>query len=189
MTSLHQAFKNAKLKVERGDHHIREYTQTIIAFLQTDFCKVTVEEDGETGNYLVKVDATAPYPPALPTIIGDAAHNLRTAIDYIIVEFTGLDPDWISLPVGKERGEVEASPKYQAICRKCRSLPTSFSMRYSPTREVSLRFGNWQSLTTSTSTSSSSPLPKSPPFSAWTLKTTAATGLEIPLPPSKRERC
>jgi hypothetical protein len=118
MTSLHQAFKNAKLKVERGDRHIREYTQTIIAFLQTDFCKVTVEEDGETGNYLVKVDATAPYPPALPTIIGDAAHNLRTAIDYIIVEFTGLDPDWISLPVGKERGEVQASPKYQAIWRK-----------------------------------------------------------------------
>src|SRR5215475_6128640 len=66
MTSLHQAFKNAKLKVERGDHHIREYTQTIIAFLQTDFCKVTVEEDGETGNYLVKVDATAPYPPGSP---------------------------------------------------------------------------------------------------------------------------
>jgi hypothetical protein len=115
MTSLQQAFRNARLKVERADRHIREYTQTIIAFLQSDFCKVTVEEDGNTGNYFVKVDATAPYPLALPAIIGDAVHNLRTAIDYIVVEFTGLNPDWISLPVGKERSEVEASPKYQAI--------------------------------------------------------------------------
>ena len=54
----------------------------------------------------------------LPAIIGDIVHNLRTALDYIIVEFTGLDSDRISLPVGKGRSDVEASRKYQKIRRK-----------------------------------------------------------------------
>jgi hypothetical protein len=51
----------------------------------------------------------------LPAIIGDVVHNLRTALDYIIVEFTGLDPDWISLPVGKDRTNVKAASAYNAI--------------------------------------------------------------------------
>jgi hypothetical protein len=117
MTSLHQTFKNARLKIERGERHIREYVQTIIAFLKTDFCKVTIEDDSETGDYLVKVDATASYPPELPTIIGDAVHNLRTALDYVIVDFTGINPDWITLPAARERHELEASERYKAIRR------------------------------------------------------------------------
>jgi len=58
MTNPQQTFKDARLKVERADCHIREYTETIIAFLKTDFCKLTVEEDGDTGHYLIKADAT-----------------------------------------------------------------------------------------------------------------------------------
>jgi len=118
MTSLHETFKNSKLKIERGERHIREYVQTVIAFLKTDFCKVTVEENSETGDYFVKVDATAPYPPELPAIIGDAVHNLRTALDYIVVDFTGINPDWISLPVERERAKVETSKRYEAIRSK-----------------------------------------------------------------------
>lgn len=117
MTNLHQTFKNAKLKIERGERHIGEYIQTIIAFVKTDFCKVTVEEDSETGDYFVKVDATAPYPSQLPAIIGDAVHNLRTALDYIVVDFTGINPDWITLPAARQRHEVEASERYKAIRR------------------------------------------------------------------------
>jgi hypothetical protein len=116
VTNLRQTFQHAKLKVERGEHHIGEYVQTILAFLKTDFCKVAIERNGDTSNYSLKIDATAPYPPELPAIIGEnAVHNLRTALDYIIVEFTGLNPDWIALPVAKGRSEVEALERYKAI--------------------------------------------------------------------------
>jgi hypothetical protein len=96
VTNPQQTFKDARLKVERADCHIRECTETIIAFLKTDFCKLTVEEDGDTGHYLIKADAAPIIHPCSQLSLGDVVHNLRTALDYIIVEFTGLDPDWIN---------------------------------------------------------------------------------------------
>jgi hypothetical protein len=111
-------FQSARLKVKRADRHIQELVSVIVAFLDTDFCKLHIEEDGDSGNYSVNMDSTAPFPPEIPLIVGDAVHNLRSALDHIVVQFTKSDR--LALPTGKERHNVEGAPHYRTIKK---SLP------------------------------------------------------------------
>jgi hypothetical protein len=115
MTDLQETFRQAKLKVERAECHVQEYTDSIRAFLKTDFCKVTIEVDGDTGNHRIQIDTRTLYPRHLPTIIGDAVHNMKAAIDYIVVAFVGVKPDYIRLPTAKCREQVESLELFKTI--------------------------------------------------------------------------
>jgi hypothetical protein len=115
MADSRQQFLGARLKVARAERHLRELMQTILAFLETDFAVIRAEEDGDSGTYSLKIDGTTPYPPAIPAIIGDAVHNLRSALDHIVVQFVDPESDWIGLPVAKSRSEVESSKGFRTI--------------------------------------------------------------------------
>jgi hypothetical protein len=108
-------FTSARLKIKRADRHLQELMLTVMTFLKTDFAVILAEEDSETGTYTIKIDLTSPYPPEIPTIIGDAIHNLRTALDHIVTQFTDPKSNWIGLPMAEGRSDVKALRSFRFI--------------------------------------------------------------------------
>jgi hypothetical protein len=76
-------FEHALLKLGRAKQHTDELEATIVAFHQTNPYHVTTEDDPQTGRRTAKIGREPqPIPPAVPLILGDAVHALRSSLDY-----------------------------------------------------------------------------------------------------------
>jgi hypothetical protein len=77
-------FIGSKLKIKRADQHIQELASALNAFLQTDFYQLIMEPNLGNGT-TIRVECR-PIPEDIPLIIGDAIHNLRSALDLMHCE-------------------------------------------------------------------------------------------------------
>jgi hypothetical protein len=116
MTNPVQEFRDARSKVKWAERHIYKLIDEYNALLKRDLAGLTIESYADTRRQVVTFGPAAEFPPAIPLIVGDAVHNLRTAFDYIIVAITGEER--LALPVGKKRSDVEGTRYYGTI--KCR---------------------------------------------------------------------
>jgi hypothetical protein len=116
-------FRSAKLKVKRADKHIREVEGLIDQFLRENLHKYTtgLNQDSETGEYAVKLTMPIPSLSGIesPNIaVGDAIHNLRTALDHVAFEILkpfGIDPQSIYFPIDKNRQSLITQPHFRKI--------------------------------------------------------------------------
>jgi len=108
-------FDSARLKVQRAYRHIDELRGMFANFLKSDFCSLTVDQDPQTGQNSIYVASTASPPPEMALVIGDAVHNLRTALDHTIVKILGERGNRESFPVAKERDNPGAHSTYGVI--------------------------------------------------------------------------
>ena len=92
-------FIGAKLKVLRADRHIKELEATLESVLHSDFCSLVADRDSDSGQPLPKLVTKGPMPAAIPLMIGDVIHNLRTSLDYFWNEI-------IRATTGEERRET-----------------------------------------------------------------------------------
>ncbi|MCL5429106.1 MAG: hypothetical protein M1347_04795 [Chloroflexi bacterium] len=81
---MQNAFYEPRQKIERAKQHIDELDKAIKAFVSTDFCRIGVEEDAKTGEYVLNYKMTKPVPESIPLIIGDAIHNVHSALDIML---------------------------------------------------------------------------------------------------------
>jgi len=115
------AFRSSRLKIERANQHINELASIFGFFLQTDFYRLSIEKDPQGMDVLSLQPVTA-LPPQAPLAIGDAVHNLRSALDhaaYEIVASSGATPSRdLAFPIASSReavvgtlngGEIEAA--------------------------------------------------------------------------------
>lgn len=84
--SLPGQFCGPRLKIERAKQHIADLHSSICAFATTDFCSLDVNQEVETGKYCLKVAVKEPLPHEFALIIGDAVHNLKSALDITVNE-------------------------------------------------------------------------------------------------------
>jgi hypothetical protein len=97
-------FESARLKIERDDHHIRDLERQLRESTRRDLdASVDRRDDGA-----LDIHITAPKPPpCVALIIGDAVHNLWSALDHLMWELIGLDGGeqhrWLSFPKGLDR--------------------------------------------------------------------------------------
>jgi hypothetical protein len=70
-------------KVERAKNHILDLEIARDEFIETEPYVIESERDPQTGNYLFRVTKLQLAPPDLGLIAGDAAHNLRSALDHL----------------------------------------------------------------------------------------------------------
>jgi hypothetical protein len=103
-------FIDAKLKIKRANQHIDELNRIFADFLKSDFCGFRIEKEPDTGQNVVKFKQTKSMPCEVPLIIGDAIHNLRSALDLMaceIVALAGGTPDtWTHFPFRDTRKEL-----------------------------------------------------------------------------------
>jgi hypothetical protein len=101
-------FEGPRLKIKRANQHIGELNESLNAFVKTDFCRISLENNG--GKYIVKMDTTKPLPCEWPLIIGDAIHNLRSALDIAQCELVslagGAPTDWTRFMFAENRNEL-----------------------------------------------------------------------------------
>src|SRR5262249_4018917 len=82
-------------KIERAKKHIRDLDSAIQSFRDTDPYGVRTENDSQTGQIIQRIQVRSQVPSTLSLLIGDAVHNLRSALDHLawqLVEANGDTP-------------------------------------------------------------------------------------------------
>ncbi len=77
------ALAGVRLKIERAKHHIRDFEIRKQMFFEAHPYFVTADEEPETGDKVFRVKIVWDIPNDMPLLVGDAIHNLRTALDHL----------------------------------------------------------------------------------------------------------
>lgn len=96
------------LKVKRAEQHIDAIDHTLTEFLNSDFYTVSVDKNPERGSNHLCIDIKpTPFPfHGAALVIGDALHNLRSALDILYYGFVSGPTDWTSFPIRDTREEL-----------------------------------------------------------------------------------
>lgn len=104
-------FHASKLKIERAKKHILDLNALLTNFLASDFYSVTVEKESQYGLSLLKIDFDETQFPSdgAALIIGDALHNLKSALDLLyfqVVSHGGVTTKYTMFPIRNTRQEL-----------------------------------------------------------------------------------
>jgi hypothetical protein len=104
-------FLEARLKVERAKKHINDLNGVFLGFTNTKTYEVFIERESQGWDDLLKVRAIQTLPPEFALVLGDALHNLRTALDYAAneIEFLhrGQRTGYTKFPIYDTRKSLE----------------------------------------------------------------------------------
>jgi hypothetical protein len=120
MTEL---FAEPARKVARARHHISEAGSDAASFLSRRPYKVIVEAlpDAAAIEFRVwRVRVREQMPDHLPSVIGDAIHNLRSALDLMacdVVSHNGGNPTGVYFPFAPRAAELEKAIKEKNLRR------------------------------------------------------------------------
>ena len=108
-------FHGSRLRIERAKKHIGEIESLVVGFTRSDdFHSVSIEHDNRKRTNHLRFDIhTSRFPgDDIALAIGDALHNLRSALDFlwheIVSECEGVPTKWTRFPVRDSRGELIA---------------------------------------------------------------------------------
>jgi hypothetical protein len=142
-TNKTEQFRSAWLKIDRARKHADDLEGEIRAYWETSPVSihgagVVLTENGGTGARIFSVKNIKPLPESIALLVGDAAHNIRSALDHfawVAVRNPGRDttfPIWSQEDVpeaGKWQKKVRkdlmgASPALQADVLRLQPWPT-----------------------------------------------------------------
>ena len=120
-----ELFRGARLKVKRANKHIDELRATVNTFLQTNFYRLSLQKDSH-GMHHIKFEQVGALPEETPTIIGDALHNLRAALDLAVCEavtVTGGTPsNYTRFPFAEDREKLIGPLEKGVIKASCPAI-------------------------------------------------------------------
>ena len=106
-------FDSAKQKIVRAEHHIGDLEVQFAAFVAERPHRFSIQIDPATGHLAIGVRFVKGLPDHFAAIIGDAIHNLRTALDHAVWELVGIDHGtqdrYLQFPTGDTRASFEAT--------------------------------------------------------------------------------
>jgi hypothetical protein len=76
------SFREAYLKIDRANKHINDLDGYVRGFAATDHYTILIEHDPDGGYDTLKLNSTQTIPDEFLLVLGDALHNLRSALDY-----------------------------------------------------------------------------------------------------------
>jgi hypothetical protein len=119
-------FTSALLKVEQAKKHIDRLEREIIDFWSTSPYGIEVVGDPKnaTGAYRIKGDP-APLPDSLTLTAGDAAHNLRSALDHFACASAATTTPNTAFPVWRAPRTPTPDEWRGLVFGKLQSAPTS----------------------------------------------------------------
>jgi hypothetical protein len=78
-------FRSAQLKIDRANHHISDVDARINIFLEANPCALRPQYNPKTAFTEYMVEDVTEVDPSISLVIGDAVHNLRAALDHLVV--------------------------------------------------------------------------------------------------------
>jgi len=104
--------KGARLKIERAKKHIADLDTERLKFLGTEDYLGVPKFDPAEGKTVFVLEELPEIPESMGLILGDAAHNLRTALDYLaceLVRSSKKEPGGgVYFPISNSAKEYEA---------------------------------------------------------------------------------
>ncbi len=104
---MNPLFHDAKLKIQRAVKHINDLNSILAEFSNRKTHEVVVDHDADGGDDVLHVVAGEMLPDSFSLTLGDALHNLRASLDYVIgeIEFstTGARNKYTRFPVDETR--------------------------------------------------------------------------------------
>jgi hypothetical protein len=94
------------LKLNRAEHHINDLNRQVDTFLAERPFRLTGHLGA--GKFALRVKKDQPIPPEFSLVIGDAAHNLRAALDLALFPMAKdrtSKPNRIQFPFAKDDGD------------------------------------------------------------------------------------
>jgi hypothetical protein len=122
-----------QLKIDRATRHIAEAQQHLRTFGASHPCAIEVEENRETGWTAFKVTRVDVIPPVIAASVGDAVHNLRSALDHVTQQLwltnnPGRYNRKVAFPTGRDRREFERAAQRQTNGLRQDALDTIFAI-------------------------------------------------------------
>jgi hypothetical protein len=113
------------LKIGRAKQHIDDLEAAIVAFHQTDPYHVIAEDDLQTGMRTAKVGSVPdPIPDAVPLILGDAIHAIRSSLDHFAFAANANPPDLtrVAFPIWS-RDDIPTPERFKSAAKG--QMPTA----------------------------------------------------------------
>ncbi|MGO9339479.1 MAG: hypothetical protein ACLPY1_18425 [Terracidiphilus sp.] len=104
-----RTFQSARLKIERAKKHINDLQVAANLFAKAHPHYISVEIDSDTGHNFLRIAPADPFPDEFLPILGDALHNLRSALDHAWVQSVFVPSDHTKFPFRKTREDLEAT--------------------------------------------------------------------------------
>jgi hypothetical protein len=104
-------FAEARLKIKWANQHIAHLGDMLHAFSKTDFYIIAVEKDEDSDGHVWRFRQIR-SPWEAPLIIGDAIHNIRSALDiayFSLVKQVGDPTDWTQFKFFSDRNHLVTS--------------------------------------------------------------------------------
>jgi hypothetical protein len=106
-------FESAKLKLDWAKRHVSDLQSAFDEFVRTHRYTTRIGNDPKTGEITIELLFNEQIPTTLSLVLGDAIHNLRTALDHAVWELIGLDGGTqdrsTSLPTASNQRDYEAA--------------------------------------------------------------------------------
>lgn len=102
------------LKLERAKHHISNLNERIDEFLTEKPFKLMIQFRAGAGEVAMRTEVEKSIPPEFSLIIGDAIHNMRSALDvtlYTMASEKTCYPNKIQFPIAKDFRKLESAIK------------------------------------------------------------------------------
>jgi hypothetical protein len=117
-----------RVKLKRAKEHLTDLQAKVRAFLDRGPYRVIRDEKTEPGQHLFRVQIRESVPAEWGAIVGDAIHNMRSALDLLACEMVvanGATPDRTTqFPFAATQAKFAAKgmPEIQAASQKARRL-------------------------------------------------------------------
>lgn len=79
-----EPFFGSKLKIDRAKQHVQQLSMEIKAFVEANPIGLIREDHAKSGQHRWRVTGVKALPPIWSCYIGDAVHNLRSALDLLV---------------------------------------------------------------------------------------------------------
>lgn len=112
MISYDDPTSGPRLKIERAKHHVNDLNEQLDAFLARRPFKLVVRYKPKRSQAILAVKTEEAIPPALSLVIGDAVHNLRSALDltlYAMAHAKSPSPHKIQFPFPRKKEGLEGA--------------------------------------------------------------------------------
>jgi len=124
-------FEGSRLKVERADKHISDINSLLRVFIGSDFYDLAVDKHIDSGENFLRCSIKSRLEEKkIALIVGDALHNLRSALDFLYYETVtlcnGTSTKWTRFPFADTReqliGRLDSALERKQITRSVHSL-------------------------------------------------------------------
>jgi hypothetical protein len=113
-------FLNSKLKLDRAKKHIIELNNDIINYVKSKPYRVVIESDPKSPNHLWTLRVRHEVPCHFSAIIGDAIHNMRSALDLLasdLVRANNGNVKNVYFPFANDANSLEDAIEIRKIAR------------------------------------------------------------------------